>query len=232
MIVRQRAGIEDRSLFGFGAGSRAVIEEKLRGVADHRLGKRRGEREKHPVPGARGEPRVHAVPHVPGGNDVEHRELLKPAEMIKRKAVADAPAAIMTGETEAGEAERLHHLHHGDRHGALGVGRVVGLCMRHRGPAIARQVGNHQREIWREQRCHAVPHHITLRMAVEEEKRWLAAIADAGKDFSDRRVDPARGVARVKIDEIGHYFASRSTARQPISWRQKPSGQRIRPTAS
>ena len=81
------------------------------------------------MPGARRKPRVHAMPHVPGGDDVEHRELLEAAGMIERKAVADAAAAIVAGEPEAGEAERFHDLDHGRRHGALGIGSVVGIAL-------------------------------------------------------------------------------------------------------
>ena len=47
--------------------------------------------------------------------------------MIEREPVGDAAAAVMAGEAEAHMAERLHQLDHGARHGALGVGRVLGI---------------------------------------------------------------------------------------------------------
>ncbi len=170
------------------------------------------------MPGARGEPRVEAVPHVPGGDDVEHGELLEPAGMVERKPITDPPAAIMAGETKADEAERLHRFDHDGGHGALAIGRVLGVRFRHRGPAVAGQVGDHEGEMRRQLRRHAMPHHVALRMAVQQKQRRPAA-ADAGEDFSDRGVDPARGVTGIEVGEVGHYCDSRSTARQPMSWR-------------
>ena len=62
------------------------------------------------MPGARRKPRVHALPHVPGGDDVEHGELFDAPGMIEREPIADPAAAIVAGEPKAGEAERLHDL--------------------------------------------------------------------------------------------------------------------------
>lgn len=183
------------------------------------------------MPGSGGKPRVHAPPHVPGGDDVEHGQLIDAAGIFQRQAIADPAAPIVAGEAKAVEAERFHDLDHGDRHGTLGVRGVFGIGARRRGPAVTGQICDHQREMRGQRRRHAVPHDVALRMAVQEEKRRAAAVADTGENLADRCVDPARRVAGIKVDEIGHYCASRSTARQPMSWRQKPSGQRTRDTA-
>src|SRR5579862_514539 len=147
------------------------------------------------------------MPHVPGGDDVEHGELLEPAGMVERKPITDPPAAIVAGETKASEAERLHDFDHDGGHGALAIGRMVGLRLRHRGPAVAGQVGDHESEMHGKLRRYAVPHHVALRMAVQQKQRRPAA-ADAGENFSDRGVDPVRGETGIEIGEVGHYFAS------------------------
>jgi hypothetical protein len=181
-------------------------------VADQRFGKRRRQRQEGPVPGARGKPRVEAVPHVPGGDDVEHGELLESAEMIERKPITDPAAAIMAGETKADKAERFHRFDHDGGHGALAIGSMIGVRFRHRGPAVAGQVGDHEGEMRRKLRRHTMPHHIALRVPVQQKQRRPAA-ADAGEDFADRRVDPARGVTGIEVGEVSHYFASSTSAR-------------------
>jgi hypothetical protein len=90
----------------------------------------------------------------------------------------------MAGQAEADKTEPLHHFHHRLGHGALGVGGMIGLRRRRRRPAVARQVGDHERKALRQRRRHAVPHHIALRMAVQEQKRRAAAIADTGENAS------------------------------------------------
>ena len=78
--------------------------------------------------------------------------------MIEREAIGNPAAAVMAGEREMHVAELLHRLHHGPRHRALGVGRMILVALGHIGPAIARQVGDDQRELVGELRRHAVPH--------------------------------------------------------------------------
>ena len=92
---------------------------------------------------------VHAVPHVVGRHDVERRHALDAAGMIERQPIGDAAAAVVTGEAEAHMAERLHDLDHGLGHRALVVGRVLRVRFGHRRPAVAGQVGDHQRETLR-----------------------------------------------------------------------------------
>ena len=102
--------------------------------------------------------------------------------MIERQPVTNPSAAIVARQAETGEAERIHNFSHGRRHGALCIGRVIGVGVRYRGPAVAGQVGDHQREMLCEHRRHAMPHHVRLRMAVQQQERRSAA-SGAGKDL-------------------------------------------------
>jgi hypothetical protein len=57
-------------------------------------------------------------------------------------------------------------------------------------------------------------------VAVKEQERRPAAIADTGENASAGGFDPARLIAGKEIREIGHQtLVSRSTARQPMSRR-------------
>jgi hypothetical protein len=120
------------------AAARVEIEQRI--LADHGLGKRRGQREEHPVPGAIGEPRIHPVPPRPGRHDVEHREPDETSGVVERQSIGDAAAAVVPGHAKTQVAERLHHRDHGVRHGAFGVGRVLGVGPRRVRPAIAGQI--------------------------------------------------------------------------------------------
>jgi len=88
------------------------------------------------------------MPHVPGGDDIEHRQLLKPAGMFECEPITDARAAIMAGQAKAHKSERLHGFHHRVRHGALGVRRMIGEGSRRRRPTVAREIGDDQRKAW------------------------------------------------------------------------------------
>jgi hypothetical protein len=138
----ERARIEGREILDLGSGRGARVEKVACILADHGLRERRRQREEHPVPGARGEPGVHAVPHGPGRDDVEHGEPFKPPGMVEREPIGDAAATVVPGEAKAHVTERLHRLDHDGGHGALGVGRVRGIGWRRVGPAVTRQIRN------------------------------------------------------------------------------------------
>ena len=185
----ERARIEGGEILDLGSGRRARVEKIERVLADHPLRERRRQREEHPVPGAIGEPRIHAVPHRPGRHDVEHGELFEPARVVEREPISDAAAAVVSGKAKAHITERLHQLDHRRCHGALGVGRVRGVGGRCIGPAVAGQIGNDQAKTRRQRSRHAVPHHVRLRIAVQQKKRRAFAAA-AGENPARRRVDP------------------------------------------
>ncbi len=57
--------------------------------------------------------------------------------------------------------------------------------------------------------AHAVPHHVGLGEAVQQQQRRALA-ADAGEDAAEGGVDPFGGKARIEVGEIGHLAASLS----------------------
>ena len=90
--------------------------------------------------------------------------------------MADAGAAVVADDVEAIEAQRRHHLDLIPRRGALAMlvevvgGRLAAV-------AVAAQVRHHHRVVRGKRRRHLVPHHVGLRVAVEqEERRALAAL--------------------------------------------------------
>ena len=162
-----------------------------------------GLRQKGPVIDLQRIEPVHALPVIIGRQDIEHRKPRQPAGMIERQPIGDAAAAIVAGERKMHMAELLHRLDHGLRHRALGVGRVIAVALRHVRPAIARQVGDDQREAVGELRRDAVPHHMGLGKAVQQQQRRPLA-ADAGENASRAGVDPFGGIAGKQVGEIGH----------------------------
>ena len=170
---------------------------------DQRLRQRIRLRQKRPmVDLQRGEP-VQLLPVIIGRRDIEHREFRQPAGMIERQPIRHPPAAVVTGEREMHMAELLHRLHHHLRHRALGVGRMVVVAAGHVRPAIARQVGDDQRELVRQLRRDRMPHHMRRRKSVQQQQRRPLA-ADAGKDAARRGVDPFGGISGKQIGKIGH----------------------------
>jgi hypothetical protein len=141
------------------------------------------------MPDAVSEPRVDVVPHRIGRHDVEHGELFEAAGMIEGKAVGHAAAAVVAGERKVRVAELLHHLDHRRRHRPLGVGRMILRGFRHRRPAVAREIRDHEAEAFAECGRYPVPHDVGLGVAVQQHQRRSAA-ARAGKDAPRRGVDP------------------------------------------
>ena len=126
--------------------------------------------------------------------------------MIEREPIGDAAAAIVAGEAEMHVAERLHHLDHRVRHGALGVGRMRRVAGRRGGPAVAGQIRHDQAEMPRQRRRHAVPHDIGLRIAMEQKERRPLP-SGAREDASGGGVDPLGGEAWKEVGKIGHDLA-------------------------
>ena len=62
------------------------------------------------------------LPEQAGRHDVQHRELLEPIGMVERQPVADAGAAIVPDQREAGMAELGHGGDHIGSHLTLRVG--------------------------------------------------------------------------------------------------------------
>ena len=86
------------------------------------------------------------VPNESKGVALTNWLVHKAAGMLEREPVGAAAAAVVAREIETGMAELLHQLDHGPGHGALVVRRVIGVSFRNLRPAVAGQIGDHQRE--------------------------------------------------------------------------------------
>ena len=107
--------------------------------------------------------------------------------------MADAGAAVVAHDVEAMETQRGHHLDLIPRRGALAMLVEVVGC-RLAAVAVAAQVRHHHRVVRGKRRRHLVPHHVGLRVAVEqEERRALAAFHQI--DGGGRGLDPGLGEA-------------------------------------
>ena len=176
-------------------------EEEIRIGADQPLRQAIGLREEIPVPVAEPEGHVGAPEMLGGRQDVEHRQLQHALRVVERQAIGAAPAAVVPGDEERLEPELAHHRDLVARHRPLRVRRVVGRGRRLRAVAVAAQIGRHHREVARQARRHLVPHHVGLRMAVQQqERRPAAAMAHA-----DRRL---AGVDHREL-EAGEHGAAR-----------------------
>jgi len=89
---------------------------------------------------------------------------------------------------EAIETKPSHHLDQIERHRALRIGQVPGVGGRLTAGAITAQVGRDDREALGEARRDLVPHHMTQRIAVnEEQRRAVAALLES--DLRTRGLD-------------------------------------------
>ena len=195
--------------------------------------------EEGPVIGLQGGRPAHALPVVERRDDVEQDHAVDHLGRVEGEPVGDAGAAVVAHDGEAIEAERLHDGDAVARHGALGIGRVVvavgGRCV---GEAVAAQVHDDDGRLGGQLRGEAVPAGVRLRVAVKAEKRWPVA-GDAAVKREPVVGDEAGFETGKEVRQVGRAFgrchgdqASRSMARQPMSRRQKPSGQSSRLTAS
>jgi len=179
------------------------LRKKIGISADQPFRQRKRLRQKRPVIDFQRIEAVHSRPVVIGRQNIQHGETRQPARMVEREAVGDAAAAIMSGEREMHVAELLHRLDQGFRHRALGVGRVSLIALWHVRPAIARQIRDDQRELVGELRRDAVPNHMRLGKAVQQQQRRSLA-ADTGENAPGFCVDPFGSVTGKEIGEIGH----------------------------
>lgn len=112
--------------------------------------------------------------------------------MVERQAIGGAAAAIVARDREPLEAERRHHRHLIARHGAFGIGRVIGgLGAVEAAFAIAAQIGANHGEFSGEMRRDLVPARMRLGIAVEQQQRRAGA-ADFEQDFGLLDCHPPR----------------------------------------
>ena len=90
----------------------------------------------------------------------------------------------MAGHEELLEAELLHDLELVARHGALGIGFVVGARVGLAAAAVAAQVGANDGVVFGEARRHLRPHGVGLGKSVQEQEGWTrSAVPQADGDF-------------------------------------------------
>jgi hypothetical protein len=164
-----------------------MAEVELGIVADQALGERRRLGEEIPVVRrlCAGDP--HALVLLHGGDDIEHRQLLRPRRVVERESVGDPRAAVVPGERKAFVAEQFHDLHQvpGRRPLAIGVKRSAGR--RFRAVAVAAHVGTHDGEILGQRGGDLVPHDVGLRIAMNQQERRPVS---ARPQVNLRAVDP------------------------------------------
>ena len=164
----QRARIDGVEIFRLGLARHLVAQKEIGVATDQRFRQRVRLRQKGPVIDFQRVKPVDSFPVLIGRQDIQHGQPRETAGMIEREAIGDAAAAIVAGEREMHMAELLHGLDHRLRHRALGVGRVIPVALRHVRPAVARQVGDDQREAVGKLRRDAVPHHMRFGKAVQQ----------------------------------------------------------------
>ena len=119
--------------------------------------------------------RVERLPARGGRDDVDHRQPVQPLRMVEREAVADAGAPVVSDQTEADMAKLLHHRYRVLRHQALRVERAV-FAARRAGPAIAAQIHENDGEPLGQFRRDLVPFDMSLRIAMQQQKRRSVAV--------------------------------------------------------
>ena len=90
----------------------------------------------------------------------------------------------MAGDVKSFEAELLHDRDLVTRHGALGIGLVIGRGLRLAAAAVAAQIRANNRVVFGEARRDLRPHGVGLRKAVQQQQwRTGTAGAQANGDF-------------------------------------------------
>jgi hypothetical protein len=90
----------------------------------------------------------------------------------------DARAAIVPDYRESLEAQRAHDFHLVQRHRALRLIDMIVAVRRFAAVAVASEVGHDHGESLCQPRRDLVPHHVGLRIAVQEQEWWTAAAAN------------------------------------------------------
>ena len=157
------------------------VEEGVRVAGDQSLWQRCGLGKECPVPVQERQLSVSARPHLPGRDDVENRGRGQTVGVVQRHPVGDTPTTVVAGDGETLIAQSRHGLDLIDRQGSLGVRGVIAARVGPQRRPVACEVGGDNGEMLGQEGCHRVPHHVCLRIAVQQQQRRSAA-ADAGED--------------------------------------------------
>ena len=138
---------------------------------------------------ARRELLVRAGIHRERGRDVEHRDARDRCGRVERHAVGHPAAAVVPGDEEALVPEAAHHRELIARHDARSVVRAAFAAVGFARIAVPAQVGQHDREPFRQPAGDLVPADVRLRMPVQQQQRRTAA---AAQGMDRRAVDRDR----------------------------------------
>ena len=137
---------------------------------------------------------VGGVVHVERRRDVDDAQLLDALGMVDREPVRHAPAPVVSAQEEALATKRVHHADEVERHRAFAVVAVVGQPRRLGGIAVPAQVGEHDEVVLPQRLRHAVPHHVSLWEAVQQQHGGTLRVA------AEPTVD--RGAVDVEVPRL------------------------------
>jgi phosphoribosylformylglycinamidine (FGAM) synthase-like amidotransferase family enzyme len=112
---------------------------------------------------------IHYAEHLVRWDNVQHRQLAHALRMIQRQAMRHARSAVMANHGKRLIAKLLHDLNLILCHGPFGIGDMVRIARWLAAVAIAPQVRDHHSKILRQAWGKPVPHHMRLRIAVQQQ---------------------------------------------------------------
>ena len=134
-----------------------VVEIEIRRGTDQPLGQAARLGREEPVEGIKRAPPIHRLPNVQRRHSIQADQAPHSFRMVEGQAVGGSDATVVAGEEEAFVAKSLHKRNHDRCHGPLAVVTVLRIRRRTEALAVARQVGNDEREVLGWRRCHPMP---------------------------------------------------------------------------
>ena len=181
-------GVLGDRLRGKGARGAAPFAERvtqviLRVGADQVLGQAAGLGQEEIPPDRGGMLLVGGLVDRLGRDDVQDRQPRYRPGVVQGHPQRHPGAAVMPGHREPAESQRRHH---GDLvlgHGALGVALMLRAARRLAAVPVPAKIRAHHREPPGQHRRDLVPHHVSLRIAVQQQHRRPGpAAADVHRD--------------------------------------------------
>ena len=145
--------------------------------------------------------------HRQGGSDVQQQQAFHGLRVVCRKTMRHACAAVMRGNEEPRMSKQMHDGHRVARHAAFAVGQVFGVGVGPRRIAVAPQIQGDDGESLCQRIRHTVPHHMRLRMPVQEQEGRSTA-TDAAVDAD---ITQCKGLG---LEVLEHRII---VARRPVS---------------
>lgn len=130
----------------------------------------------------------HTRPHLARRHNVEDGDARDTGGMIERKAVGDSAAAVVPGDTERNVPKPRHDGYDVVSHNTLGIALTC-VRSRDRGPTVAPEIGRNDSEMLGEIGRQMPPHHVRLRVAVQQQQgRPFAADASMDRHVTKRKI--------------------------------------------